>query len=516
MSPYRNSREHLFAELRRLDLVLNLAVARQRRDPVLAGFSEFRGLFISEDEINQLLAGAAARSEELAPPDDAGTRKLQEAVEQTGRQIAALVEEASESGVHLALRNLARLFCLSAFDVDALLVCVAPELNVKYGKLYAYLQNDVTRKRPSADLILNLFCRSLEEKLDARSRLLGDAPLVRHGLVRYAVEDRDGPTTMLTRTLHVDERILNYLLDVESPDAHLAPFVSVVRPVADLQELLLPDVTAQALARLFRALAAAPADAGGRRPLRALFFHGPSGAGKEFAAEALCRAAGRDLLVADLAALAASGANLDDLLRRLFREARLRSAAVYLDGAESVLGEGERESAHASSLLTALGEFAGVAFVGTRQPWHAGEGASAEQFFFHVAFPVPDYDARLQLWRRLLGEEGGAVADDIETEALADKFSFTAGRIRGAIVEARQRAMLRDAEGQRISTADLYHACRAQSSKKLSTLARKITPLYTWGDIILPADQLEHLREVCAQVKHRQRVFAEWGFARKI
>src|SRR5437764_266222 len=155
MSPYRNSREHLFAELRRLDLVLNLAVARQRRDPVLAGFSEFRGLFISEDEINQLLAGAAARSEELALPDDAGTRKLQ-----------------------------------------------------------------------------------------------------------------------------VDERILNYLLDVESPDARLAPFVSVVRPVADLQELLLPDVTAQALARLFRALAAAPADAGGRRPLRALFFHGPSGAGK--------------------------------------------------------------------------------------------------------------------------------------------------------------------------------------------------------------------------------------------
>ena len=49
MSASRNSREHLFEELRRLDLVLNLAVARQRRDPTLAGFNEFRGLFISED-----------------------------------------------------------------------------------------------------------------------------------------------------------------------------------------------------------------------------------------------------------------------------------------------------------------------------------------------------------------------------------------------------------------------------------------------------------------------------------
>src|SRR2546423_8584668 len=110
MSPYRNSREHLFAELRRLDLVLNLAVARQRRDPVLAGFGEFRGLFISEDEINQLLAGAAARSEELPPADAARTRKLQEAVEQPGRQNAALLEEASESGAELPTTKSPRRF----------------------------------------------------------------------------------------------------------------------------------------------------------------------------------------------------------------------------------------------------------------------------------------------------------------------------------------------------------------------------------------------------------------------
>src|SRR5215218_10216342 len=178
MSAYRNSREHLFEELRRLDLVLNLAVARQRRDPTLTGFNEFRGLFISEDEIDRLLAGGGAA--ERAPQDAAELGKLQEAVERAGQRTAALVAEAAGRGVSLALERLARLFRLSGFDVDARLVCLAPELNVRYGKLYAYLQNDVTRKAPTADLILNLFCRSLSEKLGARTRLTSVGPLVRH------------------------------------------------------------------------------------------------------------------------------------------------------------------------------------------------------------------------------------------------------------------------------------------------------------------------------------------------
>src|ERR1044072_1874449 len=80
MSAYRNSREHLFDELRRLDLVLNLAVARQRRDPTLVGFNEFRGLFISEDEIDRLLAGADGRAAEPAPQDDAEGEKIDDPV----------------------------------------------------------------------------------------------------------------------------------------------------------------------------------------------------------------------------------------------------------------------------------------------------------------------------------------------------------------------------------------------------------------------------------------------------
>ena len=47
-------------------------------------------------------------------------------------------------------------------------------------------------------------------------------------------------------------------------------------------------------------------------------------------------------------------------------------------------------------------------------------------------------------------------------------------------------------------------------------MARKITPEYKWGDIVLPADRLEQLREVCNHVKYRDRVYGKWGFGRKL
>jgi SpoVK/Ycf46/Vps4 family AAA+-type ATPase len=109
---------------------------------------------------------------------------------------------------------------------------------------------------------------------------------------------------------------------------------------------------------------------------------------------------------------------------------------------------------------------------------------------------------------------GHRIARDLDLGAVADRFHFTAGHMRHALAQAQQRAQMHDRLPREISEEDLFYACRAQSSQKLTLLARKITPLYTWGDIILPDDRLEQLHEICAQARYRQRVFEQWGFDR--
>ena len=206
MSAYRNSREHLFEELRRLDLVLNnLVASAQRARPDARRFNEFRGLFISEDEIDKLLAGPNGPPPEGAAQDDGETAKLQEAVERARRRCAELVKGAVGRGESLALERLARLFRLSGFDVDALLVCLAPtERQVR--KLYAYLQNDVTRKAPTADLVLNSSA-ARSARTDARTRLTGTR---RSSAPARALRRRRARRRVAApaRALLVDERVL--------------------------------------------------------------------------------------------------------------------------------------------------------------------------------------------------------------------------------------------------------------------------------------------------------------------
>jgi hypothetical protein len=65
---------------------------------------------------------------------------------------------------------------LSPFEVDALLICLAPEIDLRYERLFGYLQDDVTKRRPSVDLLLNLLSPTFESKLSARQyfSIVGD------------------------------------------------------------------------------------------------------------------------------------------------------------------------------------------------------------------------------------------------------------------------------------------------------------------------------------------------------
>ena len=512
MPVYRTSSEHLFEELRRLDLILNLEIARQRADPQAVRFNEFRGLFIAEDEIDPFVDEKAERrlpDKEL----EARLSSLAQEIARAERTITENVAESHTAGLQLALPQLARLFELSPFDIDTLLVCLAPELNVKYEKLYAYLQNDVTRRRPTTDLVLNLFCRSLYERLQARTRLLCDAPLIKHELV-HATSEGTEHTTLLSRALKIDERIFNFLLGVETIDERIASFAHVSSPQVELAQVLLAVEVKKSLVACFMNEIESKRR---RDSVGATLFilQAGEGAGKNFVTESLCREAGRELVTANGPALLLSGSKDLSLVTRLFREASLRNAVVFIDQADVLVGEGEKENQVNRALFEALRAFDDmIVIVGARESWGPPWLSNYERRF-KFTFPIPDFALRKEVWRSALAESGNQAAD-IDPDQLADRFNFTPGRIHNAVAEAHRLTLSHGLETRPLNADDLNQACRAQSGSKLPALARKIKPIFNWNDIILPNDCLEQLREVCTHIRHRQRVFSEWGFDGKI
>ena len=138
--------QHLLHELGRMDQLLRKAVRRLRAASPTG--HEFRGLYVPDAEVDAMLSGAYPIAPGFRSPQNGG---------EDGPTVAV-----RERGIELRLLTLADRAGLTDLDVDLLLVCLAPELDLRYERLYAYLQDDVTRKRPTVDLALNLLCPSTE------------------------------------------------------------------------------------------------------------------------------------------------------------------------------------------------------------------------------------------------------------------------------------------------------------------------------------------------------------------
>src|SRR5438876_11618918 len=193
--------------LRRLELIearVRAAVARRRAtDPETD--DRFRGLYISQGHVDRLLA---EKSVPAAP--DAGAAKARDEIE-------AAADAAEREGADLRLRRLARNFHRDDIDVELLLIAMAPDVDARFERLYGYLQDDVSRRRASIGLGIEL-CGLPSSSAYARSRLAPGTALVDECLV--LVEEAERP--VLTRSLRVPDRVAAHLLGSDMADPLVA------------------------------------------------------------------------------------------------------------------------------------------------------------------------------------------------------------------------------------------------------------------------------------------------------
>ena len=499
MGHYTSTVEHVIAELRRIDLLIQRAVVRSRQSQL--SDDEFRGLYITEAEVDALLTQPIGQAASTVPDDSSSL-----AHSEVTREIAGRKAESVRHGVELRLEDARRLFALTDFDVDALLICLAPELDLRYERLYGYLQDDVTKRRATVGLVLNLLSHSLEEKLSWRERFAAGSPLMRHRLLQSFDHPYHPQPTLLSRFLKVDDRVVSYLLGSNEPDARLLPFVHLSMPRICLDDLVLPlDIKV-------RLKEMADED---RSKMEGLIFYffGPAGVGKHTTAEALCSELGLGLISIDTERLLrASEEDFETFVGLIGREALLRGAAMYWEGFQTLLTDDRRTRRDA--VLRLLETLHGLVFLAGNIFWQPDGGGDGSHWV-NIGFGQPDYSERVQLWAASL-KKAGATQGQVDPNALANKFHLSGGQIRGAVACAESAARWRNPGGGGVTVSDLLAACRLQSDPTLASLAHKVMPRFRWDDIILPPDQMQQLREICDYVKHRSVVYDTWGFDHKL
>ena len=409
--------------------------------------------------------------------------------------VAPLLED-SDARFHAldfpSMAALAERYELDWFDCAILLIAMAPELAVGYERAYAFLQDDVARRHPSVDLILNLLCRSASEKLECRSRFTAGSALRRARLIHLFPESSHIEPSLIAQWVKADEQAVRAILQGVELDSRLTACAELGRSNLSLSTLPIESAQAQGLRNVaFR-------DRAESVPLR-LFFRGPSMPLKRRTAEALAGELNRWLLAVDPAIEPAKTVAI------AVREAWLSNAILFLD-----LGRTTPETA--PLLLAALEDAlrmtpADVILAGP------DPGVLAGLEFFSVDFALPSYETLCQLWRTHC-DSSGIHLDQAQLDSLAERFRLYPDQVETTVNEARQRARWR---GEREpGFEDLAASARTQSSRQIESLARKIEPTHAWDEIVLPPATVGQLRALCSRVVHRHRVLDSWGFNRKL
>ena len=371
-----------------------------------------------------------------------------------------------------AIDALSAIFELSAFEREILLLLAGVEMD----SALASLCSEVAGRAQRNALTFSLMLATLKDP--HWSALAPSAPLRRYRLIE--MEPGHGLTSA---PLHIDERVLHYLAGVNRLDERL-------------EGVLLPKSQPQWMAEEHIHLAnELKSRIGQLPPAAALHLCGDDPAAQENVAARVALDLGREPYVLRMDDVPSSAAELEQFLHLWMRESLLLPAMLLLQW------EGDVPTAAARQLAERL---SGVVMIASRDSLRLHR--PLERYEVHKPGPA----GQKRLWSEALGVS--AKQHTAIVEEIAAQFRFSAETI--AAIGHSVEAQAEEKESKQTS-ARLWEICRSHARPRLETMAERIVPAATWNDLVLPDLQLQTLKQLIAQSRHRLLVYETWGFAAK-
>ncbi len=385
-------------------------------------------------------------------------RRLEGELAPVGEMLEFLAQQ--PSGV--AFHRVCTIFRLNAFERHALLLSAAPEIDEVFGALVEKAQSGGGRW-PRVSLAWRLFCRDRAEWLASRDSLRTDSNLLRFELLH--LEDAGLP--LPDRALRVDRRVADALLGRTLPDERIAPLLRLAP--ADAGNNWLTPRLAEASGPLF------------------IHLHGSTAGDLErFAAQAIS-GTGAALLCADAALFTGSQAVA------LVREGLLAQSALLL----RVPGEPD------IAWTRLLRDSGAITFLIRQEKLSKPSDISGAEWL-EVEVPRPGSAGQRRLW---------SVAFPGAAERLVRQYNLSASEIHECQNAAATAAW---AHGREATDADAVQACASHARHRMAEFADPVDLVNGWADLVLPAETLGKLHELCQQVEQRERVMETYGFGRKM
>jgi SpoVK/Ycf46/Vps4 family AAA+-type ATPase len=464
----------------------------------------------NHDNLGLLVGGVNALTSLLVAEDEEGELQAETAY-------LAFVDMLN-SRPQTAMGQLVRRFSLDEFEVKCLLLALVPHAEPRMASLIAKANSDVFSRNVTVGFALERFCRHTDERIRRRQAFLSSGSLIKHRLVTLGVIDVGMADALLSRRFQLTMPTVRYLMGEEELADDVAkvarletPSVSLLNVILDadhmrnIQELFEHHTEYRELIEGWGFNKVLPYGKG-----LTFLFSGPSGTGKTLLAHALAAHAKRQILFLSAADLPEKE-GVETTLRDVFTEAAMREAVVLIDECETLFSKGDKRKATA---FGALEKFEGITILTTNHPEQLDD-ALERRIIYHFPFEEPDPAHRRQIWEVHLPPEV-PLTSDIDLDILANRYDFTGGTIKNAILVAVNRALAKSRKNPTLSMKMLDDGCLSQLRYALEDLTVRTSTHLRLKDIVLPEDQDKKVREIIAAVRNQAVVLNSWGFGKKL
>jgi len=377
---------------------------------------------------------------------------------------------------------LSRLFGLSLFEREVLLLCAAVELDPFIAGLCGRVYDNPQQAYPTFALARALFVEP------EWSVLSPQRPLRYWHLLEI---NQYGHQPLTTSPLRADERIVNYLNGVNYLDDRLGRVMSHLTIHSPTKHMPPShQMTVEAIIEQLR-------QAGESLPV--IHLVGADEASKRFVAWHAAHAIDHQLYRLIAESLATLAGELETLARLYRRESRMIKVAVYID-AHDLGGVGGSDGPSQVVRRFLERTDGSLAFLTTREPW---PDLRRSGLVFDVTKPSPTEQEGL--WNAVLGENSGALPAE-----LAGNFNLGVSLIHQVAGQVPPETPAEHLQER------LWHLCMHATRPRLDALAQRLVPRAQLDDLVLPSAQKDLLRHLIAQVRQRRKVYEDWAFSAKM
>lgn len=372
-----------------------------------------------------------------------------------------------------AIETLTATFGLSSFERKILLMCAGMELDAHFHHQIV----KIAGYPPTFSLALSAFS-------DAHwSAVSPSSPLRYWGLI----DMREGQV-VTQNTIRIDERILHYLTGVAAIDERLRVLTEPVSPGMELPSS--HQVKAEHILHFFQAKTT-------QYPMPVVCLTGNEKYAKSEIAVRSAREMGFNLYRMPASAVPTSQKEINEIARLWNRETALIAAALLLD-CSSIDNHDRNRLSNINAWIEAV---QGLQLI-TTTDWVCDTGKAK----LEIAVEKPTPAEQLRQWKNNLPQITG-VSDDYLARIVA-QFNLNTNAI-DTICKAL------DDTSNNLAEKTLWKTCCLMTRPKLNELAQRIETKSTLLDIVLPPEQKQLLQDIILQVRHRNQVYQDWGFAAK-